>query len=173
MKNNTIELAVEFDAQGYPTSYNTYVTRPNKITFMLVYECLSFLADLNDMPTSTEVYQMIDLVCRIYDHQFSSSQLMDGLDSHLGTFILYEQIQFIGSGNSIDGEASTEVKNTEGPRTWKDAKENMKGVYQDMAKQEGSDINSILNLPFYFVFDELNKDVQKKNYKESMLDAFT
>lgn len=173
MKNQSIEIAIEFDEEGLPTEYETFVTRPNKITFMLVYECVSFLASLEGEPSTSDMHQMVDLVIRIYDNQMSKSVLVDGLTSYSATLILYEQIVNIASGNSRDSKSkvSKEVKDTE-VTSWEEAKDSMKKVYKDMAKAEGSDVNSILSLPFFFVFDELNSQSNTVKRESSMLSAF-
>lgn len=175
MKNNTIELAIEFNSEGLPTRYNTFVTRPNDITFGLVYECVSFLSSLKDNPNTKELQNMIDLVVRIYGNQFDRLMLIDGLESYKATAIIFNQILFVATGKNIDEELEVEEAKSSKVSSWDDHKNNLKAQYQNMVKEQGSNPKDILELPFYFVFDDLNKGkakVKSVNHKDSMLDAF-
>src|SRR5699024_11690145 len=91
MKSNTIELVTEVDSEGTPTRRETFVTRPT-IKFFLVYECVSFLSSLKDDPTNNELHQMMSLVVRIYDEQFSKNLLIDGLPGNSEVIKLNEEI---------------------------------------------------------------------------------
>lgn len=170
MKSNTIELVTEVDSEGTPIRRETFVTRPT-IKFSLVYECVSFLSSLKDNPTNNELHQMMDLVVRIYDEQFSKNLLIDGLPSHSAVLELYEQITFVASGKHIDEEVPNEVKSTT-VNSWEDYKNNLKATIQDMTKEGNLSVNSVLDMPFYFVFDELNGEAKKKEESSSMLGAF-
>ncbi|EGQ3068543.1 hypothetical protein KEI82_002442 [Staphylococcus pseudintermedius] len=174
MKNNTIELAIKFDEKsGLPIKYNTFVTRPSDITFGLVYECSSFLDTLQGNPDTEQIETMIDLVLRIYGEQFDRLTLIDGLEAHKATQVIFNQILFVATGKSIDDELKDdEAKNTK-VNSWKDHKNNLKALYQSMAKEQGSNPKDILELPFYFVFDDLNKGkARSKTHSDSMLQAF-
>lgn len=170
MKTNNIELATEFDSTGNPTRYETFVTRPT-IKLSLVYECVSFLSSLKTNPNENELHQMMDLVVRIYDEQMSKSQLIDGLPSNIAVLELYEQIMFVASGKNVDEELADKAKTTT-VSSWADYKENLRATIQDMSKQEGQSVQAVLDLPFFFVFDELNKEAKKKEKTTSMFEAF-
>lgn len=170
MKSNNIELVTEFDSEGTPTKVETFVTRPT-IKLSLVYECVSFLASLKTNPNNNELHQMMDLVVRIYDGQFSKNQLIEGLESHKALIELYEQIIFVASGQQVDEEVSDEVKSTS-VNSWEDYKNNLKATIQDMTKEGNQSVNTVLDMPFYFVFQELNGEAKKKQHTESMLSAF-
>lgn len=173
MNNNTIDIAIQFDDKGVPTRWNTYVTRPNDITFGLVYESISFLSSLKDNPNTKQVQEMIDLVLRMYGNQFDKLTLIDGLPSHTATVELFNQINFIANGKNIDDElVETEAKSTT-IGSWEDSKNSMKKHYQNMVKEGQQSASDVLNLPFYFVFDELNKKSESTVKKtNSMLSAF-
>ncbi|MBF7028935.1 hypothetical protein AABD40_11685 [Staphylococcus shinii] len=170
MKSNSIELVTEFDSIGVPTNTQTFVTRPT-IKFFLVYECVSFLASLKANPNNNEMHQMVDLVIRIYDNQFTKSQIMNGLDSENAIIELYKQIIFVASGKHIDEEVSDDVKATK-VNSWEDHKNNLKAQIKDMTKNGNQSVNTVLDMPFYFVFDELNGETKKKQHVDSMFDAF-
>jgi hypothetical protein len=170
MKSNTIELVTEVDSEGNPTRYETFVTRPT-IKLSLVYECVSFLSSLKDNPNKNELHQMMDLVVRIYDEQFSKNLLIDGLPSHTALFELYEQIIWVASGKHIDEEIPSDAKSTT-VNSWEDYKNNLKATIQDMTKEGNQSVNSVLDLPFFFVFEELNGEAKKKEQSSSMLSAF-
>lgn len=173
MNNNTIDIAIQFDDEGVPTRWNTYVTRPNDITFGLVYESISFLSSLKENPNTKEIQEMIDLVVRMYGNQFDRITLIDGLPSHSATLELYQQITFIANGKNIDEElVEEEAKNTN-VGSWEDSKDNLKKQYQNMVKEGQQSAKDVLDLPFYFVFSELNKKSENKVKKtNSMLEAF-
>lgn len=171
MKSNSIELATEFDSEGVPTRYETFVTRPT-IKFSLVYECVSFLSSLKDNPTNDELQVLLDLVIRIYDEQFTKNQLIDGLPAYSATIELYKQVVFIASGQNIDEELQNDEVKNETINSWEDHKNNLKATIQDMTKEGNQSVNSVLDMPFYFVFDELNGEAKKKQHTESMLSAF-
>lgn len=59
------------------------------------------------------------------------------------------------------------------PINYKEHKENMKKLMLEMMKEDGKDINDILDMPFAF-FMELVDESNKKNVKKthSMIDAF-
>ncbi|MGE0993985.1 phage tail assembly chaperone GT [Bacillus sp. GMa5/2] len=41
-----------------------------------------------------------------------------------------------------------------------------------MVKEGGQSVNDVLDMPFYFVFDELNGETKKKTHKDSIIQAF-
>lgn len=170
MKSNSIELVTEFDSIGVPIGTQTFVTRPT-IKFFLVYECVSFLASLKTNPNNNEMHQMVDLVIRIYDNQFTKTQIMNGLDRQNAIIELYEQILFVASGKHIDEEVSSEVKGTS-VKSWEDYENNLKATIKDMTKDGNQSVNTVLDMPFYFVFDELNGESKKKKQVSSMFEAF-
>nr|WP_126116910.1 hypothetical protein [Staphylococcus cohnii] len=115
---------------------------------------------------------MIDLVVRIFDNQFSKRQLIDGLTSYEGTHELYKQVVFIGSGQNLDDEVeSNENVQSISVNGWEDHKENLKKTIKKMVKDGEQTYNDVLNIPFYLVFDDLNRKA-KAERKSSMLDAF-
>ncbi|MDK3656268.1 hypothetical protein O0A22_11680 [Staphylococcus pseudintermedius] len=174
MRSNTIELAIQFDSNsGLPIRYNTFVTRPNDITFGLVYECSSFLESLQDNPNTEQVENMIDLVLRAYGEQFDRLTLINGLESHSATKELFNQVLFVATGKNIDEDIEIQIEE-EGNKvtSWQDHKNNLRALYQDMVKEQGSSPNDVLGLPFYFVFDDLNKKAKINNHTDSMLEAF-
>ena len=170
MKNNSIELITEFSDNGEPLRTETFLTR-STIKLVMVYECVSFLALLKETPNTHQVQEMIDLVTRIYDNQFTKNQLIDGLPSHSAVFELYEQITFVASGKHIDEEIADDAKSTT-VNSWEDYKNNLKATIQDMTKEGNQSVNTVLDMPFYFVFDELNGEAKKKEQSSSMLSAF-
>lgn len=171
MKHSKIELATNFDSEGVPGRYETFVTRPS-IPFSLVYECVSFLASLKGNPDNDELHVMIDLVVRIFDNQFSKRQLIDGLTSYEGTHELYKQVVFIGSGQNLDDEVESDEKvQSISVNGWEDHKENLKKTIKKMVKDGEQTYNDVLNIPFYLVFDDLNTKA-KAERKSSMLSAF-
>lgn len=175
MKNNSIELITEFSETGEPLRTETFLTR-GTIKLVMVYECVSFLSLLKDVPNTNEVQQMIDLVTRIYDEQFTKNQLIDGLPSHKAVPELYQQIVFIASGNQVVDEVKDTVKNdkdinSKTVSSWKEYKGQLNDLIKDMTK-EGKDINEVLNLPYAFMMTDLSEDIKKVERKESMLDAF-
>lgn len=173
MKHSRIELATEFDSEGTPTQFETFITRQN-ISFSLVYECVSFLASLKDNPEDDEIHIMIDIVTRIFDEQFTKKQLINGLQAHSATYELYKHIVFVASGQSLDSEveSSSEVSNTK-VNGWEEHRDNLKSTIQKMVKEGEQSYNDVLDLPFFLVFDELNTQAKEKvEQKNSMLDAF-
>lgn len=170
MKNNNIKLATEFDSEGTPQRYETFVTRPT-IKLSLVYECVSFLSTLKTNPTDDELQTMLDLLVRIYDEQFSKNTLIDGLPAQRAVIEIYEQITFIASGKQVDEELADEAKTTT-VNSWEDYKNNLKATIQDMTKDGNQSVNSVLDMPFFFVFDELNGEAKKKEKASSMFEAF-
>ncbi|MEP9852105.1 hypothetical protein ABDK10_05320 [Staphylococcus aureus] len=171
MKSNRIELATEFDSNGEPSRWVVFNTRPT-ITLSLVYECVSFLASSDSAITENELHQLLDLVIRIYDEQFDKSTLIDGLPHEGAMSELLKQVIFVASGNGVDGDdVSKEVKDTK-VNSFKDYKDNLRAQIQEIVKEGGQNVNDVLNMPFYFVFDELNKKAKKKTHKDSMIDAF-
>lgn len=175
MKNNSIELITEFSDNGEPLRTETFLTR-GTIKLVMVYECVSFLSLLKDVPNTNEVQQMIDLVTRIYDEQFTKNQLIDGLPSHKAVPELYQQIVFIASGNQVVDEVKDTVKNdkdinSKTVSSWKEYKGHLNDLIKDMTK-EGKDINEVLNLPYAFMMTDLSEEIRKVERKESMLDAF-
>ncbi|MBF0814041.1 hypothetical protein IR133_09950 [Staphylococcus saprophyticus] len=172
MKSNSIEFVTQFDSSGEPLKWETFNTRPS-LKLSLVYECVEFLSSSKSNPNYQELHQLLDLVVRIYDEQFTKSLLIDGLPLHNAIVNLYQQIIFVASGKTIDEKVTDkEIKQTT-VNSWLDYKNNLKATIQDMVKEGGQDINNVLNMPFYFVFDELNGEAKRKEHKESMLDAFT
>lgn len=171
MKSNCIEFVTQFNSSGEPSKWETFNTRPS-LKLSLVYECVSFLSSSNKNPSLHEIHQLLDLVVRIYDEQFTKIQLIDGLPINESMVYLYEQVIFVASGQSVDEKVEdSKVKQTT-VSSWTDYKNNLKATIQDMVKEGGQDINNVLNMPFFFVFDELNGEAKKKNHKESMIDAF-
>lgn len=171
MKSNCIEFVTQFNSSGEPSKWETFNTRPS-LKLSLVYECVSFLSSSNKNPSLHEIHQLLDLVVRIYDEQFTKTQLIDGLPINESMVYLYEQVIFVASGQSVDEKVEdSKVKQTT-VSSWTDYKNNLKATIQDMVKEGGQDINNVLNMPFFFVFDELNGETKKKNHKESMIDAF-
>ncbi|MEB6233844.1 phage tail assembly chaperone GT [Mammaliicoccus sciuri] len=175
MKNNSIELITEFSETGESLRTETFLTR-GTIKLVMVYECVSFLSLLKDVPNTNEVQQMIDLVTRIYDEQFTKNQLIDGLPSHKAVPELYQQIVFIASGNQVVDEVKDTVKNdkdinSKTVSSWKEYKGHLNDLIKDMTK-EGKDINEVLNLPYAFMMTDLSEEIRKVERKESMLDAF-
>ena len=175
MKNNSIELITGFSDTGEPLRTETFLTR-STIKLVMVYECVSFLALLKETPDTHQVQEMIDLVTRIYDNQFTKNQLIDGLPSHKAVPELYQQIVFIASGNQITDEVKDTVKSdkdidSKEVKTWKEYKGQLNDLIKDMTK-EGKDINEVLNLPYAFMMTDLSEEVKKVERKESMLDAF-
>lgn len=169
MKSKNIVLVTEFDEIGNPARKETFVTRPT-IKFSLVYECASFLASLKTIPNNDELHQMLDLVVRIYDEQFTKSQLIDGLPVNALNELI-KQITFIAKGRHIDEKVSKDVKATK-VNSWEDHKNNLKAQIRDMTKDGNQSVNTVLDMPFYFVFDELNGETKKKQHVDSMFDAF-
>lgn len=171
MKTNTIELVTQFDSSGNALKWETFNTRPS-LKVSLVYECASFLSSSKDIANIEDIHQLLDIVVRIYDEQFTKSQLIDGLPLHKSMGTLYEQLIFVATGDSVDEKVTDkEVKQTN-VGSWEDYKNNLKATIQDMVKDGGQTINNVLDMPFTFVFDELNGETKKKERKESMLDAF-
>lgn len=173
MRHANIKLVTKVSDEGEPLETETFVTRPN-ITFALVYECAEFLANMKNQPSTDEIHMMIDIVTRIYDKQFTKRQLMDGLHSNDGTFELYKQIVFVGSGEYLQDEVlDKETIQSQQVNHWNDHKENLKATIQKMVKEGEQPINDVLDLPFYFVFDEINSKAKDKGtHQSSMLDAF-
>ncbi|OEK41309.1 phage tail assembly chaperone GT [Staphylococcus saprophyticus] len=171
MKSNNIELATKFDSEGVPTRYETFVTRPT-IKLSLVYECVSFLSSLKTNPTDNELQILLDLVVRIYDEQFTKNQLIDGLPAHSATLEVYKQVVYIAKGNQVDEELSNNDVKKESVGSWEDHKNNLKATIQDLTKDGNQSVNSVLDMPFLFVFDELNGEAKKKEHTSSMFDAF-
>lgn len=173
MKHSKIELAIEFDNEGIPTRYETFITRQN-ISFSLVFECVSFLASLKNNPDDDELHVMLDIVVRIFDNQFSKRQLVDGLQAQSATHELYKHIVFVGSGQNLDSEVedNKEIANTQ-VNGWEEHRDNLKSTINKMVKEGEQSFNDVLDLPFFLVFDELNSAAKDKvNRKNSMLDAF-
>ncbi|MDN6671092.1 MAG: hypothetical protein L0L07_02225 [Staphylococcus equorum] len=172
MKSNSIEFVTQFDSSGEPLKWDTFNTRPS-LKLSLVYECVDFLSSSNNSPNIKDLHQLLDLVVRIYDEQFTKSQLIDGLPLHEAMTNLYEQVTFVASGRGVDDEVTDKKIKQTTVNSWGDYKNNLKATIQDMVKEGGQNINNVLDMPFYFVFDELNGEAKKKEHKESMLDAFT
>jgi hypothetical protein len=86
---------------------------------------------------------------------------------------LYEQVVFVASGKNVDEQVDNKDINQTVVNSWEDYKNNLKATIQDMVKEGGQSINNVLDMPFYFVFEELNGETKRKEHKQSMLDAFT
>lgn len=171
MKSNTIEIVTEFDSSGEPLKWDTFNTRPS-LKLSLVYECVSFLSSSTNITSTNELNQLLDLVVRIYDEQFTKSTLIDGLPLENAINYLFEQVLFVASGKGIDEKVTNSEAKKQTVNSWEDYKNNLKATIQDMVKEGGQSVNDVLDMPFYFVFDELNGEAKKKTHKDSMLDAF-
>lgn len=172
MKSNNIEIVTQFNSSGEPLKWETFNTRPS-LKLSLVYECVSFLSSSKSNPNIDELHQLLDLIVRIYDEQFTKSQLIDGFPIHGAMSNLYEQVVFVASGKNVDEQVDNKDINQTVVNSWEDYKNNLKATIQDMVKEGGQTINNVLDMPFYFVFEELNGETKRKEHKESMLDAFT
>lgn len=172
MKSNNIEIVTQFNSSGEPLKWETFNTRPS-LKLSLVYECVSFLSSSKSNPNIDELHQLLDLIVRIYDEQFTKSQLIDGLPVNGAMSNLYEQVVFVASGKNVDEQVENKDINQTVVNSWEDYKNNLKATIQDMVKEGGQSINNVLDMPFYFVFEELNGETKRKEHKESMLDAFT
>jgi len=176
MKYNSIELVTEISETGEPIKTETFLTRPTTDKLLLVYECVSFLSTIEDNPNNHQVQQMLDLVTRIYDYQFTKNQLMQGLTSYKAVPELYRQIVFIASGNQISDDIEETVKNnkdidSQSVKTWKEYKGQLNSLIKEMTK-EGKDINEVLNLPYTFMMSDLSEEFKKVEKTESMIAAF-
>lgn len=163
MKSNTIEIVTEFDSSGEPSKWETFNTRPS-LKLSLVYECVSFLSSSTNITSTNELNQLLDIVVRIYDEQFTKSTLIDGLPLENAINYLFEQVLFVASGKGIDEKVTNSEAKKQTVNSWEDYKNNL--------KEGGQSVNDVLDMPFYFVFDELNGEAKKKTHKDSMLDAF-
>ena len=172
MKSNNIEIVTQFNSSGEPLKWETFNTRPS-LKLSLVYECVSFLSSSKSNPNIDELHQLLDLIVRIYDEQFTKSQLIEGLPVNEAMSNLYEQVVFVASGKNVDDEVDNKDINQTVVNSWEDYKNNLKATIQDMVKEGGQSINNVLDMPFYFVFEELNGETKRKEHKQSMLDAFT
>lgn len=172
MKSNNIEIVTKFNSSGEPLKWETFNTRPS-LKLSLVYECVSFLSSSKSNPNIDELHQLLDLIVRIYDEQFTKSQLIDGLPVIGAMSNLYEQVVFVASGKNVDEQVDNKDINQTVVNSWEDYKNNLKATIQDMVKEGGQSINNVLDMPFYFVFEELNGETKRKEHKQSMLDAFT
>ena len=172
MKSNNIEIVTQFNSSGEPLKWETFNTRPS-LKLSLVYECVSFLSSSKSNPNIDELHQLLDLIVRIYDEQFTKSQLIEGLPVNEAMSNLYEQVVFVASGKNVDDEVDNKDINQTVVNSWEDYKNNLKATIQDMVKEGGQTINNVLDMPFYFVFEELNGETKRKEHKQSMLDAFT
>ncbi|MBF7023752.1 phage tail assembly chaperone GT [Staphylococcus kloosii] len=172
MKSNNIEIVTQFNSSGEPLKWETFNTRPS-LKLSLVYECVSFLSSSKSNPNIDELHQLLDLIVRIYDEQFTKSQLIDGLPVNGAMSNLYEQVVFVASGKNVDEQVDNKDINQTVVNSWEDYKNNLKATIQDMVKEGGQSINNVLDMPFYFVFEELNGETKRKEHKQSMLDAFT
>lgn len=169
MKSNRIKLIDDVREDG-SYIYKSYVTRPN-ISFGLIYESANFLAEIENKATMKDLDVMIDLVTRAYNNQFDKDSLLKGLESDKALTILFEQIVFIASGQIV-GKVDTDVSVEEDVGSWKEHKDNLNNVLREMVKEGSQDINNILDMPFYFVVDELAEEKAQVKKSESMLDAF-
>lgn len=172
MKSNNIEIVTQFNSSGEPLKWETFNTRPS-LKLSLVYECVSFLSSSKSNQNIDELHQLLDLIVRIYDEQFTKSQLIDGLPVNGAMSNLYEQVVFVASGKNVDEQVDNKDINQTVVNSWEDYKNNLKATIQDMVKEGGQSINNVLDMPFYFVFEELNGETKRKEHKQSMLDAFT
>jgi hypothetical protein len=172
MKSNNIEIVTQFNSSGEPLKWETFNTRPS-LKLALVYECVSFLSSSKSNPNIDELHQLLDLIVRIYDEQFTKSQLIDGLPVNGAMVNLYDQVVFVASGKNVDEQVDNKDINKTVVNSWGDYKNNLKATIQDMVKEGGQSINNVLDMPFYFVFEELNGETKRKEHKTSMLDAFT
>lgn len=172
MKSNNIEIVTQFNSSGEPLKWETFNTRPS-LKLSLVYECVSFLSSSKSDPNIDELHQLLDLIVRIYDEQFTKSQLIDGFPIHGAMSNLYEQVVFVASGKNVDEQVDNKDITQTVVNSWEDYKNNLKATIQDMVKEGGQTINNVLDMPFYFAFEELNGETKRKEHKESMLDAFT
>lgn len=172
MKSNNIEIVTQFNSSGEPLKWETFNTRPS-LKLSLVYECVSFLSSSKSNPNIDELHQLLDLIVRIYDEQFTKSQLIDGLPVNGAMSNLYEQVVFVASGKNVDEQVDNKDINQTVVNSWEDYKNNLKATIQDMVKEGGQSINNVLDMPFYFVFEELNGETKRKEHKDSMISAFT
>lgn len=168
MNKKTLELVTEFDDEGNIISTEHYFTRPN-ISLSLVYECVDFLESLE---TNKIDYHLIaDIVTRIYDNQFTKSQLLNGLMSYDGRSELLDQIVFVAIGEGVESKGISKDNQKE-VNSWSELKNNLRTMIQDTVKKGDKDINDVLNTPFYFFVQELNEQSKVIKKEESMLDAF-
>lgn len=168
MNKKTLELVTEFDDKGNIISTEHYFTRPN-ISLSLVYECVDLLESLE---TNKIDYHLIsDIVTRIYDNQFTKSQLLNGLMSYEGRAELLDQIVFVAIGEGVESKGISKDNQKE-VNSWSELKNNLRTMIQDTVKKGDKDINDVLNTPFYFFVQELNEQSKVVKKEESMLDAF-
>ncbi|WP_210136591.1 hypothetical protein [Staphylococcus sp. GDK8D68P] len=97
MKQNFIELITEVDNNGEVKDKKVYVT-PGFIPFSKLIEASKELESTEDKSEMEGLEEMLKVVCSLYNNQFTTQELMDGLDSREAIDILKEQIEYISTG---------------------------------------------------------------------------
>lgn len=170
MRTNKIELVEDYDELGNILESKIYVSKLN-ISLEIIYECINILSELENANENIDIYDVADVVVRIYDKQFTKYDLLTKLDGVTMKAELIDQIYFFASGQGFKSENKVDINNTS-ISSWNDYRNYLKKFLRETMK-EGKDINDLMNMPFAF-FMELVDESNKKNVKktDSMLDAF-
>lgn len=170
MRTNKIELVEDYDKLGNILDSKIYVSKLN-VSLEVIYECINILSELEDGNENIDIYDVADLVVRIYDKQFTKDDLLTKLDAVTMRVELMDQIYFFASGQGFKTENKVDFDTTS-ISSWNDYKNDLRKFLRETIK-EGKDINELMNMPFAF-FMELVDESNKKNVKktDSMIQAF-
>ncbi|TDM15698.1 phage tail assembly chaperone G [Macrococcus bovicus] len=104
LKRNVIWLVKDAENKETPELI-PYMT-PGFIPFSLMYESVDLMEKIEDpnsgMSQKQQVDEIIDLVIRIFNHQFNRDDILQRLHSPDAINTLKEQVQFVAQGYQSD-----------------------------------------------------------------------
>ena len=100
MRTNKIELVEDYDELGNILESKIYVSKLN-ISLEIIYECINILSELENGNENIDIYDIADLVVRIYDKQFTKYDLLTKLDGITMKAELIDQIYFLLLGKDL------------------------------------------------------------------------
>ena len=105
MKKNFIELITEVDKNGEVKDKKVYVT-PGFIPFSKLIEASKVLESVEEKSEMEGLQEMLKVVADLYNNQFTTQELLDGLHAPDAITVLQQQIEFISTGKvTEDNEA--------------------------------------------------------------------
>jgi hypothetical protein len=170
MRTNKIELVEDYDKLGNILDSKIYVSKLN-ISLEIIYECVNILSELEKGNEDIDIYDVADLVVRIYDKQFTQRDLLTKIDAVTMKVELIDQINFFASGQGFKTNNKVKFDNTS-TSSWNDYRNYLKNFLRETMK-EGKDINELMNMPFSFFMELVDEDNQKNvKHTDSMIQAF-
>ena len=170
MRTNKIELVEDYDELGNILNSKMYVSKLN-INLEIIYECVNILTELEKGNEEIDIYDVADLVVRIYDKQFTQHDLLTKLDAVTMKVELIDQINFFASGQGFKSKSKVNFDNAS-TSSWEDYRNYLKNFLKETMK-EGKDINELMDMPFSFFMELVDEDNQKNvKHTDSMIQAF-